>query len=127
MEGSAERERTILVVDDDPALCELIQEMLKPHSYHVLTAHDGLEAIEQTNRHHVDLILMDIRLPLFSGIWFCDAFRRKKNTSNIPIVMISAVMDEVNEERSMKAGASATLRKPFGCQEILQVVQKIAA
>ena len=126
MDGSHTHEKTVLVVDDDPAVCELIQEILKPYPYHVLTAHDGLEAIDHTNRHHIDLILMDIRLPLFSGIWFCDAFKKKHNTANIPIVMVSALMDELNEEKSRRAGACATVKKPFGCDELLRVVEQNA-
>ena len=119
-------EKTVLVVDDDPEVAELIQEILTLHHYHVLVVHDGLEAIEQTNHRHVDLILMDIRMPFFSGFWFCYAFRKKKNTRNIPIVMVSAIMDEDNLQKARLAGASDTVQKPFTSEELLHVVEKNA-
>ena len=118
--------KTVLVVDDDPNVVELIHEILCMHHYHVLAAHDGLEAIEQTKHHHIDLVLMDIRMPYFSGLWFCDAFRRKKNTRNIPVVIVSAIMDEENEHRAHQAGAVDTVKKPFTCDQLLQVVEKNA-
>jgi CheY-like chemotaxis protein len=117
-------EKTVMVVDDDPAVCELIQEILSPLHYHVLVVHDGLEAIETTNHHHIDLILMDIRMPFFSGFWFCDAFRRKKNTCNIPVVIVSAMMDEENAERARCVGAVDTVKKPFTMEQLLQTVEK---
>ena len=117
-------EKTVLVVDDDPEVAELIEEILTIHHYHVLVVHDGLEAIEQTNRHHIDLILMDIRMPYFSGFWFCDAFRHKKNTKNIPIVMVSALMDDDNAQKARLVGASDTVKKPFTSEELLQIIEK---
>ncbi len=126
MDGSHAHDKTVLVVDDDPAACELIQEILKLHHYHVLTAHDGLEAVSFTNQGHIDLILMDIRMPYFSGLWFCDMFKKRKNTSNIPIVMVSALMDEEVSEKAIHMGACATIKKPFSCDELLKLVDKNA-
>lgn len=117
-------DKTVLVVDDDPDARELIQEILSERHYHVLTAHDGLEAVEWTNHGHIDLILMDIRMPLFSGIWFCGMFKKKKNTYNIPIVIVSGLLDEENAEKARLAGACACVKKPFSCQELLEVVEK---
>ena len=119
-------EKTVMVVDDDPKVGEFIQEVLTFHHYHVLVAHDGLEAIEETNRHHVDLILMDIQMPYFSGFWFCDAFRRKKNTCNIPIVIVSGLLDEESARKARLVGAVDTMKKPLTEEELLQVVEKNA-
>ena len=118
--------KTVLVVDDDPGITQLIEEILTIHHYHVLVVHDGLEAIEQTNQHHVDLILMDIRMPYFSGFWFCEAFKHKKNTKNIPIVIVSGYLDEENDQKARLVGAAGTVRKPFTNQELLHVVEKNA-
>ena len=117
-------DKTILVVDDDPAICEVIQEMLAVYHYHVLVAHDGIEAVEETNRHHIDLILMDIRLPYFSGLWFCEAFRHKKNTSNIPVVIVSGFLDEDSVKRARLAGAVDAVSKPFTSRDLLETVRK---
>ncbi len=120
------KDKTILVVEDDPKLAFLIQKVLTRHHYYVLVAHDGLEAIKQTSRHHVNLILMDIRLPYFSGFWFCNAFKKKKNTKNIPIVIVSGLLDENNDQKARLAGASDTVKKPFTNEELLLAVQKNA-
>ncbi len=116
--------KTVLVVDDDLLMTQLIEEILTIHHYRVLVVHDGLEAIQQTNQHHVDLILMDLRMPYFSGLWFCDAFKRRKNTKNIPIVIISGLLDEENTQKARLVGAAATMKKPFTTEEILEVVEK---
>ena len=118
--------KTVLVVDDEKQILDLIQEMLTFHGYAVLVARHGLEAIYQTNRHHIDLILMDIRMPFFSGFWFCDALRRKKNTCNIPVVMVSGLLDEENTKKAFKVGAVDIVKKPFTEEELLQAVEKNA-
>ena len=117
-------EKTVLVVEDDSVVAELIQQTLISHHYQVLLAHDGLEAMQQTNYHHVDLIVMDTRQPYFSGFWFCQAFRRKKNTRNIPIVLVSAVVDDENDRKARLAGAASTVKRSFTSEELLEVVEK---
>ena len=116
--------KTVLVVEDDPKVASFVQELLTQNNYRVLIANDGLLAIDQTNRNHVDIVLMDIRLPISSGFWFCQALRKKKNTRNIPVVMMSGEMDTENTQRARLAGAVATVQKPFTIQELLSVVEK---
>ena len=120
------REKTILVVDDDPAVCTLIQEILSIYGYHVVSVPDGLQAIDCTNRCHVDLVLMDIRLPYFSGYWFCDALKHKKNTTNIPVIIISASVDDAGKQKAYRVGACAVLQKPMTCGSLLQAVREYA-
>ena len=117
-------EKTVLVVEDDPQVATLVEDILTENHYNVLVVSDGLGAIEQTNHHHVDIVLMDIRLPIFSGFWFCQALRQKKNTRNIPVVMMSGAMDEEKSAKARQAGAVATVQKPFTSQELLAVVEK---
>lgn len=115
--------KTILVVDDDTATRELIHEILDPR-YRVILAQDGLEAFEQVHKSRIDLILMDVRMPVFSGYWFCNAFKRKKNTKNIPIVIVSGLLDEDETERARRAGACAAVKKPFSPEQLLETVEK---
>lgn len=119
-------EKTVLIVDDDPSMGEFIGEILNINHYHVLIAHNGLEAIQATKQSHIDLILMDIHMPLLSGFWYCDTFKHKKNTCNIPIVMVSAGLDEETIEKAHKLGACDCVKKPFTCQELLDAVKKNA-
>lgn len=119
-------EKTVLIVDDDPSMGEFIGELLNINHYRVLIAHNGLEAIQATQQSHINLILMDIHMPLLSGFWYCDTFKHKKNTCNIPIVMVSAGLDEETIEKARKVGACDSVKKPFTCQEILDAVRKNA-
>ncbi len=116
--------KKILVVDDDKDTLEIIEEMLKPYGYEVITAEDGPHAIEKTNQHHLDLILLDNRMPFFSGIWYCDFLKRKANTKNIPVILVSSGLDEDTIGKARQMGASDFLKKPFQTTELLQIVQK---
>jgi CheY-like chemotaxis protein len=119
-------EKTVLVVDDDPKVVRLVEDILTENHYHVLGVGDGLGAIEQTNHHHVDIVLMDVQLPLFSGFWFCHALKQRKNTRNIPVVMMSGEMNADKTKKARQAGAVATVQKPFSSKELLALVEKNA-
>jgi CheY-like chemotaxis protein len=116
--------KTILVVDDDVEMAMIIKESLEQQGFGVLMAHDGLQAVEKTKRNKIDLILLDVRMPFFSGFWFCDAFKQREQTKNIPIVMISGVMDDDSIQKARDLGAAACLRKPFKPSELVEVVEK---
>jgi CheY-like chemotaxis protein len=119
--------KTVLVVDDDPKVASLVEDILTEEGhYQVLSVGDGLGAIEQTNHHHVDIVLMDVGLPMLSGYFFCHALRKKKNTRNIPVVMMSGTMDEAKAEKARSVGAVATMQKPFSSGELLALVEKNA-
>lgn len=116
--------KNILVVDDDSEITMIIEEILKQKDYKVTVAHDGLNAIEESKKEQVDLILMDVRLPIFSGFWFCDAFKRKPETKNVPIVIVSSLSGPEDVQKAFRVGACAYLKKPFLSDELLTVVQK---
>ena len=106
--------KTILVVDDDVEMASIMEQILKKRGFEVLLAHDGLQAIEKSKNSGVDLILLDVRMPFFSGFWFCDAFKQREATKDIPIVMVSGILDEDNIQKALDLGASACLRlRPF--------------
>jgi len=116
--------KKILVVDDDSDILEIVRKFLEPEGYEVFTAPDGPHAVEQANRHQPDLILLDNRMPFFSGVWYCDAFKRKANTKNVPVILISGFLDGETVRKAMKAGAVDFLRKPFGRKDLLEIVRK---
>lgn len=116
--------KNILVVDDDTEITMIIEEILKQNHYNVTVAHDGLSAIERSNKEKIDLILMDVRLPIFSGFWFCDAFKRKPETQNIPIVVVSSLSEPEDVQKAYRVGACAYLKKPFLTDELLHVVHE---
>ena len=116
--------KTILVVDDDVEMASIMEQILKKRGFEVLLAHDGLQAIEKSKNSGVDLILLDVRMPFFSGFWFCDAFKQREATKDIPIVMVSGILDEDNIQKALDLGASACLRKPFKPAELVELVEQ---
>lgn len=115
--------KSILVVDDDREIAELIRDLLEGPAYAVAIAADGLEAVLESKRRHIDLIVMDVCMPNFSGLWFCNAFREKAQTRNIPIVVVSGLPDADIAEKATAVGARAFLRKPFRADDLLQAVR----
>ena len=115
--------KNILIVDDDKEMTMILGDILETHHYGVTFAYDGLQAFEKTQKEKVDLILLDICMPYFTGFWFCDAFKNKPQTRHIPIVMMSGMPDEENRERALNLGAVAFLKKPFNPSELLKILK----
>lgn len=114
----------ILIVDDDPELAEMMKDILSARGYIVTLAENGLAAIEASKLHRIDLILMDVRMPFLSGTWYCNAFKEKMQTRNIPIVMVSGLTVPEEIEKAYKAGACDYLKKPFRSEDLLRTVEK---
>ncbi len=117
--------KRILIVDDDIEMTHLMRDILQREedAYEMVLAHDGIQAIEKSKNEKVDLILLDIRMPFFSGYWFCDAFKQRPETKNIPIVIVSALLDEEGIRKAYDAGAAACLKKPFQPPELAELVR----
>jgi len=110
----------ILVVDDDPFQCKLLERLLANEGLRSIVAHSGAEALAVLGRQHPDLILMDVALPDFNGV---DITRRLKATPRlaaIPVVMITGHSERQVLEASLKAGAVDFLVKPFDRDILLQ-------
>lgn len=118
------KKHRILIIDDDVEMADLMGKLLEQENYEVDVAHDGLRAIEKSNQENFDLILLDIRMPFFSGFWFCDAFKQRPQTKNVPVVMVSGLSADENVEKAMVVGATDYLKKPFQADELIRVVQK---
>lgn len=119
--------KKILIIDDDVDMASMMGEILATRDFEVVLAHDGIRAIEKSNKEKVDLILLDIRMPFFSGFWFCDAFKQKPETKDIPVVIVSALSTPEDIEKAYRLGAAGYLTKPFKATELLEVVEKITA
>ena len=117
--------RKILIIDDDVEMANMMGEILSNRNFEVILAHDGIRAIEKSNKEKIDLILLDIRMPFFSGFWFCDAFKQKPETKDIPVVIVSALSNPEDIDKAYRLGAAAYLTKPFKSHELINVVEKI--
>lgn len=112
----------ILVVEDDPRHLRLAQISLEAAGYEVLTATDGMQAINQVASEAPDLVLLDVRLPDMDGFAVCE---RVRAFSQVPIIMVTALTDVSSKVRGLDVGADDYLTKPFSVQELLARVRAV--
>ncbi len=117
--------QTILVVDDEAVLIEAITSLLERAGYQVIKASDGEQALEIARRETVDLLLLDIVLPGMDGLEVCRQLRRRKETTTIPIMILTAKSEEIDKVVGLEVGADDYLAKPFGRRELLSRVRAL--
>ncbi|MBA3301755.1 MAG: response regulator [Thermoleophilaceae bacterium] len=117
---------SVLIVDDDPFIRKLIWTTLENvATMQLISASDGLEAVEVAGREHPSLILLDIDMPNMNGIECCRVLRAAEGTSESTIVMLTAASRADAERESEAAGADLFLTKPFSPLELLQLVDDL--
>lgn len=104
---------TILVVDDDPAVADILSRFLVREGYNVTVAHTGKEALERVNERHPDLILLDVMMPEMDGFTTCQRLKDDRRTALIPVTMLTGSDDYENRRRGIESGADDFLSKPF--------------
>ncbi len=107
---------TILVVEDDTPVRNLIITTLKTHDYKYLTANDGASAIMEASSYNPDIILLDLGLPDMDGI---EVIKKIRTWSNSPIIVISARSEDSDKIEALDCGADDYLTKPFSVEELL--------
>lgn len=124
--GSTEqRPPTVLVVDDDARVVELLQITLGGRGFRVLTAHDGEEALESVRTSRPDFVVLDVRIPRRSGFDVCETLRKEPENKNLPIILISGNAATESRLQGLRAGADDYLTKPFSPRELLLKMQRI--
>ena len=113
---------TILVVEDDVALCDLLRSHLEAEGYTVFQVFDGQSALIAVEQHHPDLIILDWMLPGLDGLAVCRRLRQKYLT---PIVMLTARTEEVDQVLGLEVGADDYISKPFSIRQVLAKVRAI--
>ena len=113
---------TILVVDDDPAVRDSIQRALSLEGYDVLTAADGAAAIATHDERQPDAIVLDMRMPDLDGFEVQARLKRDPQLSRVPVIFLSANVQDTARHRALAAGAAAYLTKPYDAREVLAVI-----
>lgn len=113
-------EKTILVVDDEKPIADILQFNLQKEGYHVICAYDGEEALEKVEEVQPDLMLLDIMLPKRDGMEVCREIRKKHD---FPIIMLTAKGSEIDKVLGLEMGADDYVTKPFSTRELIARVK----
>jgi adenylate cyclase len=119
-----DRPAKILVVDDVPENVRLLEAVLVPRGYEVVTAADGIEALEVVAREEPDLILLDVMMPGLDGYGVCTHLRANDDTAVLPVVMVTSSIGQ-EKTKAIEAGADDFIPKPFNHDELLTRVRSL--
>ena len=116
---------TVLIVDDEPNVVELVRVTLEDDRLHVIAAMSGVEALELAEAARPDLILLDVNLPDLSGLEVCRRLRRTPSFAGGRIVMLTAAAQREDVKGGLAAGADEYLTKPFSPVRLLSLVEAL--
>ena len=114
----------VLVVDDEENIRRLLRSMLG-NKYIVLEAKDGKAATDIVRSQKPDIILMDIMMPNMDGYTACHTIKQDLATKMIPVIMVTAVGQELNKKLAQEMGADGYITKPFSADELLRQVKQV--
>ena len=123
--GNKITKKTILIVDDEDHVRSLLSRILSK-SFNVIEASDGKIAVDLTHSRRPDIILMDIMMPKMNGDVACHIIKSNPITSNIPVIMVTALDHDLNRKLSLDImGANAYVTKPFETQTLMETIDKL--
>lgn len=116
---------TVLVVDDEEHILELIEYNLYQNQFHALTAQTGEEALALLEKEKVDLVLLDWMLPGMSGIDVLKEIRKNEKLGELPVILLTAKGEEIDKVLGLELGADDYISKPFGIHELIARVKAV--
>lgn len=118
--------KTILIVDDQPEVRELVEVTLRSDDYRILTEANGENAVKTALAEHPDVIIMDVMMPgSIDGFQATERIRSDPTMAGCPIIMLTARGQQADRERGLKAGATDYLTKPFSPLELMTKIEQI--
>jgi CheY-like chemotaxis protein len=117
--------RLVLVADDITPNILLVSEVLSVTGFDIVTASDGVEAVEQARRHGPDLVIMDVLMPRMTGLDAIRVLREDPQLATVPVVAVSASSFELDRRRALEAGANEFLPKPLDFELLFQALGKL--
>jgi DNA-binding response OmpR family regulator len=118
--------KSVLIIEDEPGLAEIIAINLQASGYEPTVAHDGLQALYHLDRTTPDVILLDLQLPQVSGFRLIQLLRGRESTATVPVIVMTALSFREAED-VVRAGADGFLTKPFAPEEVVARVDQLVA
>ena len=118
-----EQKKTVLVVEDEKSIVDILRFNLEKEGYAVVTAYDGDTGLDQALNGSPDLILLDVMLPRMNGFDVCRTLRDKGN--NVPVIILTAREEEADKVMGLEIGADDYITKPFSMRELMARVKAV--
>jgi len=115
--------KTVLIVEDYADVRMMMKIMIQHCGYKVLEASDGYEAVETARKHDLDLIFMDLSMPIMDGLTATEIIRKTENCSEVPIIALTAYGD-LYYEKAIKAGCNEVINKPMNFDKIEPIIEQ---
>jgi DNA-binding response OmpR family regulator len=115
---------SILVVDDEPDVVAFLERTLRADGFDVLSAYDGIAALDMASTDKPDMIILDIMMPMMSGYEVCEQLKSNPSTQHIPVMCLSSAHSPDARAKTMRAGAVNLVTKPFMPAELLAQVRR---
>lgn len=116
---------TIMVVDDEPHIRDMLTLLLEMHGFAVSTAVDGLDAWEKVSQDQPDVIILDVMMPVMDGITLCQKLRAHPETTHLPVIMLSGKTQFGAEAEGLAAGANYYMWKPMKTVELVANIRTV--
>lgn len=117
--------KTVLIVDDQPAITAALMTRLEAAGYEVFHAINGLAGVEAAALHRPDAVILDIRMPDIDGFDACVRIKRLPGLGDVPILFLSANAQEPARRRALEAGGSAFMSKPYKAADICDCIARL--
>jgi len=117
--------KTILIVEDEEDIQELIQFNLKKEGYSIISAYDGEKAIDLAHKEKPNLVLLDLMLPGLDGLEVCRNLKQNNSTRNIPVIMLTAKTEDMDMVTGLELGADDYITKPFSPRILIARIRAV--
>ena len=117
--------KKILVVDDDPTLTVLVKKYLEKNGYEVTAVNEASEGLELAMTRKLDLIILDVMMPIINGFNFCRLVKAEESSKDIPIILLTSRNKLKDIEIGLEMGAEAYLIKPLNIEELIKTIKVI--
>ncbi|OGC22897.1 hypothetical protein A2291_00125 [candidate division WOR-1 bacterium RIFOXYB2_FULL_42_35] len=120
-----DKKRRILIVEDEVEMLKALQLRLEANGYEVLTAQDGLSGLNKARSEKPDLILLDVMLPKMDGFKICRMLKFDQDYKNIPVIILTAKVQDSDVEQGLAMGADAYMTKPYKADELVGKIKEL--